>query len=191
MSAEFDVSHTYFPESVDELIPLVHRTKVGRYTFLVALAEIAQALEDQVYDAYVGMHLPNARGQALDFWGWLAGVSRGGLEDDWYRALIEAAFVAKKCTGDTESIISLHRAAFRSQYTQLVVYEWNTIVLMSWREDWLPDYYAQRAAAIVRGAAPIGTVVLLESVLVFSSEARDFAPFPSSSPETAASAKVW
>lgn len=191
--SDFSVKHLNTEEIVDEFTPLHHSSKPGRKGFLTAVSRLFQHLEDSVFDAYVGNSLDHAKGKVLDFYGFLAGVPRAGLTDYWYRFLIKAAYQAKRCTGSVNELILLWKtAAADPTYVEFTRYKKNCIILTAWRDRPLPYDYARRAAELVAGACPIGSVVLLESPLVFvGSSLRTYAPFAATVTSSALPARVW
>lgn len=189
----FPVRQQNHEDTIEDFVPLYHRLKPGRKGLFRAVAQTFQRLEDQVYDAYVGNTLDLAKGKALNFYGFLAGVNRGGLSDYWYRNLIKTAFLAKRCRGSVNELIALWQtAADGPVYSNFTRYKRNLIILTVWRDQLLPANYARRAAKVVARACPVGNVVLLESPLVYvGSSLITRAPLPSSATSVAYPAKVW
>ena len=192
-------------EGATDFIPLHHRTKTGRYAMFQGLAALFQKLEDEVYNAYIGTSLAHAKGTALDFQGFVAGVPRGGLEDYWYRYLIRAGFAAKTCTGSTNEIIRMFKIAMAEPlYVEFTRYNKNLIILTSWRDEFLPAEYVQRAADIVKKACPIGSVAIFETTIPYVGgtgaptdasgtpldAVRTYAPLPATDLQ-APCARVW
>lgn len=180
-----------------EILPLVHRVLQGRRTMAVGMAKVFQRLEDRIYAAWKSRTLDLATGTSLDWWGWLAGVGpRGGLSDGWYRRLIRTGFMAKYADGSIEDCIKLWELAtspsevrfFGSDYTG-----GNMITLVCFRDRWMPENYARRAAEVVRRGCPVGTTVLLEALTIYcgSSEYEEGYPYPATPPTSAPGAKDW
>lgn len=189
----FPVRQQNHEDTIEDFVPLHHRLKPGRKGFVRAIAQFFQRLEDQIYDAYTGNSLDLAKGKALDFYGFFAGVNRGGLSDYWYRNLIKTAFLAKRCRGSVNELIVLWQtAADNPEYSKFTRYKRNLIILTVWRDQLLPANYARRAAKVVAAACPVGNVVLLESPLVYvGSSLITYVPLPSSVTSVAYPAKVW
>lgn len=189
----FPVKHASLEEDLPELVPLHHQMP-GKMGLLRAVARVFQRLENQVYDAYVSNGLPHASGTVLNFYGWLAGVQRAGLEDYWYRRLIATAFLAKRSTGSTDEVIGLWKTATdQPDFVEFRRYKKNCIVLTAWRSTYLPDSYARRAAELVAAGCPLGSVVLLESPSsnFVGSDERTDAPLPATTTKAAYPARVW
>lgn len=193
MAADYAVKHQIHDDQLDEMVPLHHRSKVGRRGLLTAIAGTFQQLENIVYDVYIARALPNATGVVLDFWGWLAGVSRTGLEDIWYRPLINTAFLAKRSTGTVNELVEMWRSALVNPIAvEFTRYKKNCVILTGWRTEWLPEEYAKRAGEVVVRGCPLGSVVLLESQIPYvGGSERDYYPLPSPNPSVATGAKVW
>ena len=178
-------------ERAVELVPLVHSQRTGRMGLIRALGAVAQVAEDDFYAAYQTRQLALASGKILDFWGWLAGVPRGGLDDRYYRKLIETAIAAKYCVGNTDGVIRLWQLA-TGGYVEFLRYPHRCIVLTAWVDDWLPEPYMRRVAEVVRSGCPLGSVVLLESLYNYVGDAeRTRAPLPANPLGSATGAKVW
>lgn len=179
-------------ERAIELLPLTHSLRDGRKGLVRALGGVAQALEDKIYAAAMGQVFDLAIGRALDRWGWLAGVPRGGLEDRWYKPLIRVAFASKRMTGNTDDMINLWKAAADTNDVEFFRYPHKTVVLLAWVDDWRPEPYMRRVAEVVRRGCPIGSVVLVESLRQFVGDpTRTRSPLPADPLGGATLAKVW
>lgn len=187
------IKHQLHEDTIGEFSPLHHKSLPGRVGILQAVARTLQYLENTVFDAHVGNTLPHATGKQLDFYGWVAGTPRNGLDDYWYRHLIATAFQSKRCTGSVDELVELWRTATDGPLAvEFTRYKRNLIILTAWRTEWMPDGYAERVAAVVAQACPIGSVVLLESLLAYvGGSSRDYYPLPATAPQSATGAKVW
>lgn len=173
----------------DDLIPLVHKVRVGRRGVFRVLGQLGQDAEDKLWQAYMDRMFPLATGKLLDFWGFLAGVPRHGLPDLWYRKLIVTAFRAKRSTGTIEEVLRLWHAATEPSVVEFDQYPHLLIVLTALRADWMPEDYAARAGEVVRRGCPIGATVLLEAKTPFLADTeRDRIPY--GDPD-GTGAKVW
>ena len=190
---ELAIKHQLHEDTIEDFSPIRHKVLPGRVGLLRAVARTLQRLEDSIFAAHVGNTLPHAKGKRLDFYGWIAGVPRNGLEDYWYRQLVATAFQSKRCTGSIDELIELWRTATHGPLAvEFTRYKRNLIILTAWRSDWMPEGYAKRVAAVVAKACPVGSVVLLESLLAYvGGSSRDSYPLPATAPQSATGAKVW
>ncbi len=184
-----------FYEDLKAAIPFEHRRFEGRNAIFQAMSDSIEGLETKLYDLRIAANFSTSTGQQLDFWGFLAGEPRGGLEDADYRRVVASAWRAKHVHGDTASVIELWQYAMRPCIVELERGPKNLVELYAYREDadFLPENVVGRLAAIVREACPVGTVVLYEAVAsnYVGDVDRIAAPLPVPKPGRGFALKEW
>lgn len=152
-----------------------------------------QELEDSKYDNWVSRRLDLAQGSALDWWGWFSGAGpRGGLEAQWYRKLIRLALAVRSSTGDVDSCIRRWQLATAPSQVEFYRYPKNAVALVAFRDEWMPEAYAVRAAEILRKGGPFGTIMLFEALTTYlGSDERTATPVPATPTTSAPGAKDW
>jgi hypothetical protein len=173
----------HIPDHVERTlayIPGYHRLKTGvRALYEAAIGYSVQELEDLIYDAALGEQFSVAKGPALTRWGETYGVPRLGLEDDvWYRRLVIGTVQMSKCTGTADELIRAW-AAFTAGQVELTELPLRGLQLVAWRDTYMPEGYAKRAADTMRLRAPGAALVLIEALNrnYLGGSARTSAPY--------------
>ncbi len=173
----------HIPDHVERTLAYVagyHRLKNGvRALYEAIIARPVQELEDLIYDAALGEQFSLAKGAALTRWGEMFGVPRLGLEDDlWYRRLIVGSVRMRRCTGTDDELIRAW-AGLTGGYVELTELPLRGLQLVAWRDTYMPEGYARRAAEIMRERAPGAALVLIEALNrnYLGGSARETAPF--------------
>jgi hypothetical protein len=130
-----------------------------------ALAHGAQLLEDQTWALISGRVLDTAFGAALDQWGALVGVTRGGLDDDAYRAMIEVQILANRCLGTTDDLIKIAEAMTAPSTVRHTTLYPGGGTIMIHRESFMGEARAARVGRVLRSVCPAGVALeIVESV---------------------------
>lgn len=143
-------------------LPGVLRNQLHVRRLTMALARGAQRLEDDLWGVYEGTTLGLAQGDALDRWGALVGEPRGSLlEDNDYRAVIEARAFANHCDGTPDMLIALMERALAPtlcvEYFHLPPAGFQ---IQASRESWMSEERRGRVRAILADASPAGRVAV-------------------------------
>src|SRR5690606_5134229 len=135
---------------------------------LDTIAQAFQEMETERFDAYIGQHLDFATGPTLALWGWVFGAGpQAGLTTEWYRRLIRLAIASKYGTRDVENMIRRWEIATEPSQVEFYRYPTKTVILCAFRDEWMPENYATRAAEIVRRGGPLCSMVLFEALDVY------------------------
>jgi hypothetical protein len=130
-----------------------------------ALAHGAQLLEDQVWSLIAGRVLDTAMGAALDQLGELVGVTRGGLDDPEYRAMIEVQVYANRCLGVTDDLIHITQLMTAPSTVRHTTLYPGGGTIMIHRETFMGAARAARVGRILRSVCPAGVALeIVESV---------------------------
>ena len=97
---------THVQDALDRLMTQ-YRGKVTWTSFITAITEQVQDLEDAIFDLDAGRHIATAVGQQLDNLGDLIGQDRLGFDDDFYRILLYVRIGLNTSQGDPDKIISI------------------------------------------------------------------------------------
>jgi hypothetical protein len=163
-------------QKIRDLLPFWFRTKPVIEALFLSMGESLQQLEDDVYDAYFSEQFSVASGLQLDEWGLLFGVAREGLDDRYYRNLINATAIARRFDGNRDSLIQTYQAATAPSTVELSpILKPKGLVLTAFRVSYLPRHYSRRVGDLMRGISPTKAIVLLEaqsSYLGFSGRTR-------------------
>jgi hypothetical protein len=130
-----------------------------------ALAHGAQLLEDQIWALISGRVLDTAFGAALDQWGALVGVTRGGLSDDAYRSMIEVQVYANTCLGSTDDLIHIAQLACAPCTVRHTTRYPGAGRLEIYRASFMSEARAARVARLLLSVVPAGVgLEVLEGV---------------------------
>lgn len=160
------------------LLPFWFQIKPVTRGLIMSIGAALQLLEDDVYDAILSDLFVRARGRRLDEWGHLFGVQRRGLRDRWYRKLIRGAALARRCDGSEDALIRTWQAFTAPAKVEFRRMPVKGISVVCFRSSYMPPEYAKRAAAIFRGVAPTGSVVLIEAKTGYLGFLREDDPRP-------------
>jgi len=147
--------------------------------FFQTIADGVQNMEDSIYGAGLSVQLDAAQDRILDFWGWVFGVRRGGLKDEWYRRLIYAAARAKRMSGNYEDVIGFWKEAAAPAHVEVEPLPFGEVRVNLFREDYMPLSYSKRVAALFRSVSPgIKTTIVEAQHGFFGFSGRTTPPLP-------------
>lgn len=127
--------------------------------FATALGEVAQDVEDDIFDSIVSSRLDTATGDYLDQWGDVVGEDRGTLNDEEYRAIMIAKIQSNRSDGRPQDVALIVETALEPIRFRFIRYPKATLRVVVYDSENQSTSFINRLDDILVGSTAAGVGV--------------------------------